>query len=240
MREGGDLERRKIELSAEEATDRMIEIVKGKLENEEPIRYASMSLLINAEGEIVLTRRVKDPEKGKFSLPGGKIDQGPFRERNVKEGSLTLSLGMSGFEKPTEALLRELTEELFPKLKDEDLSVLEKLFSPQREAVIFDAKHGNFLAIYQVHIPEGMNIEPNPEEIGQIDKLPNIPSQEINAMTRFLLKQHGQVDIPTDDIVCGQIPAIITPQDMLHYNTKGAPLQPSVGKSENNYYVEYA
>ena len=113
MREERFPERRKTELSEEEATARMVETVKGKLEKEEAIRYASMALVINTKGEIILTRRIKDPEKGKFSLTGGKVDQGPFRERDPKDGSLTLSLGMSGFEKPTEALLRELTEELF-------------------------------------------------------------------------------------------------------------------------------
>lgn len=138
-------------------------LLEQALENYELVQRAVFAVPVY-QNQIYLTKRVKDPKAGLFSVVGGK----PKNENTLET-----------------ALLRELGEELYSKntLDDTPLTLLHD--------AIFDATTGFYCTLYVAQIPDN-KFTLAKGEATEAKLLGDLLPEQVNPLSRLVLYELGK------------------------------------------------
>lgn len=226
-------------ITGEEAERRMIERVEASLKKGKPPAYTSFALLLNAQNQPLLFERRTAPYAGLYSVVGGKIDYGLGAPRTDSSRMFE----EAGFEPPTDALMRELTEEVYRPylgLLQHRPDWLELQVAPERKAFVYDADFNAINALYIAHANPNLEIEVSERELGAMKTLAELKPEQLNPMTHFFLNRLGFVENLPPGVTWGALPALLTPHDVLTAEIQSGEkkYQPTYRASVPMYYIE--
>lgn len=149
------------------------------------VKYAAFVIPLR-DGVIYLAERNTPPFKGLYSAIGGKMESGGTDDNDLDLTSSSFRLKKEGFERPTEAAIREFCEEMyyrteFPKEFELDDFKIVKLFR------IDDVVTGVSCYFRLVSVPSHLPFVPSPREIGKVNRLVDIDPTQINPLTKVAL-----------------------------------------------------
>ena len=213
------------ELTLEEAEERMrARIVEGLAEKQPP-RYASFAVLIDANEEVLLFERMKEPMKGTFSLAGGKLDLS--QKESDPKTQISTKLDENGLETPTNALARELVEELYGNELEIDDALMEQ-FGSKRFAIVYDARFNSYNFLFVTQALQDREIQCKKDEVGEIKRAQELDPAQMNALTRFALERIGTLDTKDETIEYGPVKHMILPEDVKLYMVREIAKDPEI------------
>jgi hypothetical protein len=168
-------------LSVEEAV-KLLEVFKQK-HAETSHKFAAFVLPLR-DGHIYVGRRNSGYLAGTYSAIGGKVEhRNPSLFSGFDLATESVDLTQLGFEQPTDAAIRELSEELYSAEPDYRMW---KACEVVKLGVVLDAQSGAKCFLRTVKVPD-IPFRPNPRELSDIARLVDVAIADINPMTRAAL-----------------------------------------------------
>jgi hypothetical protein len=210
------------ELTLEQAEGMMRERIIERLNTFNPPTYAAFAAVLNDQGMPLLFERKREgkPHTGTFSIVGGGIDLSHMNDPYVGT-EISARMQEDGLERPTDALIREIDEELYGgqllkagRLKTDQL---EEEFAPKRFAIVYDAVHNAYNLLFTIQVLRDTPFQIKADEVGAMKELQDTDPAEMNPMTRYALRSIGKMDAGDDNIISGPIKHIILPKYVYRY-----------------------